>query len=117
VLSTVRRVAPHYRSLLITGQTGTGKDLIARAIHRLSTVGCGNFVVLNCSPVLEMLFDSELFAHVKGSFTGADRDKVGLVEHASGGTLFLDEVGDMPLSTQASFCGCCRTRKFSAWDP
>jgi DNA-binding NtrC family response regulator len=101
VFSTVRRVAPHYRSLLITGQTGTGKDLIARAVHQLSPVSSGNFVVVNCSAVVETLFESELFGHVKGSFTGADRDKIGLVEHASGGTLFLDEIGDMPLSTQA----------------
>lgn len=101
VFSTVRRVAPHYRSLLITGQTGTGKDLIARAVHQLSSASSGNFVVVNCSAVVETLFESELFGHVKGSFTGADRDKVGLVEHASGGTLFLDEIGDMPLSTQA----------------
>ena len=101
MFSTVRRVAPHYRSLLITGQTGTGKDLVARAVHQLSPVSSGNFVVVNCSAVVETLFESELFGHVKGSFTGADRDKVGLVEHASGGTLFLDEIGDMPLSTQA----------------
>jgi DNA-binding NtrC family response regulator len=101
VFSTVRRVAPHYRSLLITGQTGTGKDLVARAVHQLSPAASGNFVVVNCSAVVETLFESELFGHVKGSFTGADRDKVGLVEHASGGTLFLDEIGDMPASTQA----------------
>ena len=101
MFSTIRRVAPHYRSLLITGQTGTGKDLVARAVHQLSPASSGNFVVVNCSAVVETLFESELFGHVKGSFTGADRDKVGLVEHASGGTLFLDEIGDMPLSTQA----------------
>lgn len=101
MFSTIRRVAPHYRSLLITGQTGAGKDLVARAIHQLSPASSGNFVVVNCSAVVETLFESELFGHVKGSFTGADRDKVGLVEHASGGTLFLDEIGDMPLSTQA----------------
>ena len=101
MFSTIRRVAPHYRSLLITGQTGAGKDLVARAVHQLSPASSGNFVVVNCSAVVETLFESELFGHVKGSFTGADRDKVGLVEHASGGTLFLDEIGDMPLSTQA----------------
>ena len=101
MFSTMRRVAPHYRSLLITGQTGSGKDLVARAVHQLSPASSGNFVVVNCSAVVETLFESELFGHVKGSFTGADRDKVGLVEHASGGTLFLDEIGDMPLSTQA----------------
>jgi DNA-binding NtrC family response regulator len=101
MFSTIMRVAPHYRSLLITGQTGTGKDLVARALHDLSPASSGNFVVVNCSAVVETLFESELFGHVKGSFTGADRDKMGLVEHASGGTLFLDEIGDMPLTTQA----------------
>jgi DNA-binding NtrC family response regulator len=101
VFTLVRRVAPHYRSLLITGQTGTGKDLVARALHELSPVASGNLVVINCSAVVETLFESELFGHVRGSFTGADRDKIGLVEHASGGTLFLDEIGDMPLTTQA----------------
>jgi DNA-binding NtrC family response regulator len=96
-----RRVAPHYRALLITGETGTGKDLIARALHRLSPVASGKYVVLNCSAVVETLFESELFGHVKGSFTGATTDKPGLFEHAHGGTLFLDEIGDMPLATQA----------------
>lgn len=100
VFSRIRRVAPHYRSVLITGQTGTGKDLAAQALHRLSPVH-GKFVVLNCSAVVETLFESELFGHVKGAFTGADRDKPGLFEHADGGTLFLDEIGDMPLATQA----------------
>jgi len=97
----IRRVAPHYRALLITGETGTGKDLIARALHRLSPVASGRYVVLNCSAVVETLFESELFGHVKGAFTGATHDKPGLFEHAHGGTLFLDEIGDMPLATQA----------------
>jgi len=96
-----RRVAPHFRAVLITGETGTGKDLIARALHRLSPVASGRYVVLNCSAVVETLFESELFGHVKGSFTGATDDKAGLFEHAHGGTLFLDEIGDMPLATQA----------------
>jgi DNA-binding NtrC family response regulator len=100
VFSRVRRIAPHFRAALITGETGTGKELIAHALHRLSPAQ-GRFVVLNCSAVVETLFESELFGHVRGAFTGADRDKPGLVEHASGGTLFLDEIGDMPLSTQA----------------
>lgn len=97
----IRRVAPHYRALLVTGETGTGKDLIARALHRLSPVSSGRYVVLNCSAVVETLFESELFGHVKGAFTGATHDKPGLFEHAHGGTLFLDEIGDMPLATQA----------------
>ncbi len=101
MFSRIRRVAPHYRSLLITGETGTGKDLVARAVHALSPAKNGRYVVLNCSAVVETLFESELFGHVRGAFTGASHDKAGLFEHAHGGTLFLDEIGDMPLATQA----------------
>lgn len=101
LFSRIRRVAPHYRTVLITGPTGSGKELVAQALHRLSPVSSGNLVVVNCSAVVETLFESELFGHIRGSFTGATHDKVGLVEHASGGTLFLDEIGDMPLGTQA----------------
>jgi DNA-binding NtrC family response regulator len=101
MLSRIRRVAPHYRVVLVLGETGTGKELVARALHRLSPAAKGNFVVLNCSAVVETLFESELFGHAKGAFTGAAYDKPGLFEHASGGTLFLDEIGDMPLGTQA----------------
>ncbi len=101
MFSRIRRVAPHYRSVLIIGETGTGKDLVAQAFHRLSPASSGRYVVLNCSAVVETLFESELFGHVKGAFTGAANDKAGLFEHAHGGTLFLDEIGDMPLATQA----------------
>jgi DNA-binding NtrC family response regulator len=100
MFNSIRRIAPHYRVVLIQGETGSGKDLVARAFHRLSPA-TGEFVVLNCSAVVETLFESELFGHVKGSFTGATHDKPGLFEHAHGGTLFLDEIGDMPLATQA----------------
>jgi DNA-binding NtrC family response regulator len=101
LFSRIRRIAPHYRAVLITGETGTGKDLAASALHRLGGAASGRFVVLNCSAVVETLFESELFGHVRGSFTGATQDKTGLIEHAHGGTLFLDEIGDMPLATQA----------------
>ncbi|HEY4360938.1 MAG TPA: sigma-54 dependent transcriptional regulator [Bryobacteraceae bacterium] len=101
MFSRIRRVAPHYRALLITGETGTGKDLVARSLHQQSPVAKGRYVVLNCSAVVETLFESELFGHVKGAFTGAHADKPGLFEHAHGGTIFLDEIGDMPLTTQA----------------
>ncbi len=101
VFAHIRRIAPHYRSVLITGETGTGKDLAAQAIHRLSPASQGNFVVVNCSAIVETLFESELFGHVKGAFTGATHDKIGLFEHANHGTLFLDEIGDMPTGTQA----------------
>ena len=100
LFAMVQRVAPHYRSVLIHGPTGAGKDLVATALHRRSGVP-GKFVVLNCSAVVETLFESELFGHVRGAFTGADRDKSGLFELANGGTLFLDEIGDMPIPTQA----------------
>jgi len=101
MFSKIRRIAPHYRTVLVTGETGSGKDLVARALHRLSPATAGRFVVLNCSAVVETLFESELFGHVKGAFTGATQDKMGMFEHAHGGTLFLDEIGDMPLATQA----------------
>ena len=99
--SRIRRIAPHYRSVLVTGETGTGKELAARALHNLSPVAHGRFVVLNCSAVVETLFESELFGHVRGSFTGATQDKAGLFEFADKGTIFLDEIGDMPIGTQA----------------
>ncbi|MEP6717182.1 MAG: sigma-54 dependent transcriptional regulator [Terriglobia bacterium] len=101
MFSRIRRIAMHYRSVLVTGETGTGKELIARALHNASPVRNGNFVVLNCSAVVETLFENELFGHVRGSFTGATQDKPGLFEHADKGTIFLDEIGDMPISTQA----------------
>jgi DNA-binding NtrC family response regulator len=101
VFARVRRIAAHYRTALVTGETGTGKDLVAQALHRLSPAAQGHFVVLNCSAVVETLFESELFGHAKGAFTGAVADKAGLFEHAHEGTLFLDEIGDMPMTTQA----------------
>jgi DNA-binding NtrC family response regulator len=100
LFAMIQRVAPHYRSVLIQGPTGAGKDLVATALHHRSHV-LGKFVVLNCSAVVETLFESELFGHVRGAFTGAERDKTGLFELANGGTLFLDEIGDMPMATQA----------------
>src|ERR1700737_3487239 len=101
VFAKVRRVAPHFRTALVTGATGTGKELVARALHRLSPVSGGRYVVCNCSAVVETLFESELFGYVKGAFTGATADKMGLFEYAHNGTLFLDEIGDMPMNTQA----------------
>ncbi len=101
VFDRIRRVAPHFRTALIVGATGTGKELVAQALHRLSPASRGRFAVCNCSAVVETLFESELFGHIKGAFTGATQDKVGLFEYANGGTVFLDEIGDMPLDTQS----------------
>jgi DNA-binding NtrC family response regulator len=101
VFGRITRVAPHFRTALITGATGTGKELVARALQRLSPVSAGPFAACNCSAVVETLFESELFGHVKGAFTGATQDKVGLFEFAHGGVVFLDEIGDMPLAMQA----------------
>jgi DNA-binding NtrC family response regulator len=101
VFAVVRRVAPHFRTALITGDTGTGKELVAKALHRLSPVSDKTFAVCNCAGLVETLFESELFGHVRGAFTGATQDKVGLFEYAHQGTVFLDEIGDMPLAGQA----------------
>lgn len=101
LFSRVQRVARHFRTVVITGETGTGKDLVAKALHEMSPVSQDNFVALNCSAVVETLFESELFGHVRGAFTGATQDKTGLFEHAHEGILFLDEIGDMPLAMQA----------------
>jgi DNA-binding NtrC family response regulator len=97
----VRRIAPHARTALVTGETGTGKEGIARAIHLLGPRHSKRFVTVNCSAVVESLFESELFGHVRGAFTGATDHKPGLFEAADGGTLFLDEIGELPSAVQA----------------
>jgi two-component system nitrogen regulation response regulator NtrX len=97
----VARIAPTKASVLITGESGTGKELVARAIHRNSPRAGMSFVKVNCAAIPEELIESELFGHVKGSFTGAVKDQVGKFVRADGGTIFLDEVGDMSLKTQA----------------
>jgi two-component system, NtrC family, response regulator HydG len=101
LFDAVRRFAPHVRTLLVTGETGTGKELVAHALHTLGTRASRRFVTVNCSAVVETLFESELFGHQRGAFTGATDTKVGLFEHADGGTLFLDEIGELPLTIQA----------------
>ncbi len=101
VLERVERVGPTDARVLITGENGTGKELVARAIHRLSSRGEAPFVEVNCAAIPSELIESELFGHIKGSFTGAVADRAGKFEQAHGGTLFLDEVGDMSLAAQA----------------
>jgi DNA-binding NtrC family response regulator len=112
VFSRIRRVAPHFRTLLITGPTGTGKELVARALHQMSPAAGGKFVTCNCSAIVETLIESELFGHVRGAFTGATKDQIGLFEYANNGTLFLDEIGDMPLATQAKLLRVLQTQEF-----
>jgi len=101
LFSKIRRIAPHFRVVLVTGATGAGKELVAKALHTLSNAKGGPFVALNCSSISETLAESELFGHVKGAFTGADQNKVGAFEYADGGTAVLDEIGEMPLPMQA----------------
>jgi len=100
VLELIARVAPTETTVLLEGATGTGKELVARAIHNSSPRAAQPFVVVECSGLLENLFESELFGHEKGAFTGAATLKYGLIEAANGGTLFLDEVSEIPLSMQ-----------------
>lgn len=97
----IRRFAPHARTALISGETGTGKELVARALHKLGPRKNRRLITFNCSAVVETLFESELFGHTRGAFTGAVEAKAGLFELADGGTLFLDEVGELPLPVQA----------------
>jgi two-component system, NtrC family, nitrogen regulation response regulator NtrX len=101
VLERIERVAPTDARVLVSGENGTGKELVARAIHRLSPRAQTQFVEVNCAAIPTELIESELFGHMKGSFTGAYEDRTGKFEQADGGTLFLDEVGDMSLTAQA----------------
>jgi two-component system response regulator HydG len=100
IIATLRNIAPTSATVLIQGESGTGKELVAKAIHNNSDRKNKRFVALNCAALSESILESELFGHVKGSFTGAMTDRKGRFEYANGGTLFLDEVGDMPMPTQ-----------------
>jgi two-component system response regulator HydG len=101
LFSLIQRLAPHAKVVLISGETGTGKELAARAFHQAGPRRNRPFVTINCSAVVDTLFESELFGHVRGAFTGAVDSKPGLFEAAQGGTLFLDEIGELPFSVQA----------------
>lgn len=112
MLEMMERVAPSDTTVLLTGESGTGKELVAEAIHKSSRRHRGPFVPLDCPGLSESLFESELFGHEKGSFTGALNRKIGLVEAAGSGTLFLDEVGDIPLAQQVKLLRLIETGRF-----
>ena len=112
MLSTVTRVAKSKSTVLIRGESGTGKELVARAIHALSDRAEKRFIPVSCAALPETLFESELFGHEKGAFTGAIRRKEGRFELADGGTLFLDEVGDIPLETQVKILRAIESQEF-----
>lgn len=111
VMRLVGRVAPTNSTVLITGETGTGKDVIARAIHYNSARKDGPFVVADCASLSESLLESELFGHVRGSFTGAVKDRKGLAQSARGGTLFLDEISTISPQVQASLLRLMQERE------
>ena len=112
VLKSIQIVAPTDSTVLITGETGTGKELVARAIHELSGRGNGSFVKVNCAAIPASLLESELFGHEKGSFTGAVAQKIGRFELAHQGTLFLDEIGEMPLELQPKLLRAIQDQEF-----
>jgi len=112
VLGVVRKVARSNTTVLVRGETGTGKELIAGAVHHNSHRASRNFVKVNCAALQENLLESELFGHEKGAFTGADKQRIGRFEQADGGTLFLDEIGDMSANTQAKILRVLQEHEF-----
>lgn len=112
VFDLVQRVSSTKTNIMILGESGTGKELVAHAIHRNGSHAASPFVVINCAAVPESLFESELFGHKRGAFTGAVQDKLGIFQQADGGTLFLDEVGDIPLSVQVKLLRAIQQKSF-----
>lgn len=113
VFNVIMRLSKVDTPVLIRGASGTGKELVARAIHSNSSFKDGKFVAINCSAIPENLFESELFGHEKGAFTGADQRKIGKFQYAEGGTLFLDEIGDLPLLMQVKLLRVLQEKMFT----
>lgn len=111
VFELARKVAKHYTNVLVTGPTGAGKELVARALHDLSPVAESRFAVCNCSALVDTLLESQLFGHMRGSFTGATETRAGLFEYADGGTVFLDEIGETTLAMQAKLLRVIQNRE------
>ncbi len=111
VFDLVRKLARHYTNVLLVGPTGTGKELVAHAIHQISPVANQTFAVCNCSAMVDTLLESQLFGHVRGAFTGASDTRPGLFEYANGGTIFLDEVGETSLAMQAKLLRVIQNRE------
>jgi DNA-binding NtrC family response regulator len=111
VFDFARKVARHYTNVLLTGSTGAGKELVARAIHQISPVSQQKLAICNCSALVDTLLESQLFGHVRGSFTGATDTRPGLFEYANGGTVFLDEVGETSLQMQAKLLRVIQNRE------
>jgi DNA-binding NtrC family response regulator len=112
VLEQVKIIAPYKINVLITGETGTGKELVARAVHEASPRAKSEFIAMNCAAIPEQLLEDELFGHVKGAFTGAQTERKGRFEQADGGTLFMDEIGDMNLALQAKLLRVLQESEF-----
>lgn len=111
VFNIVKRIAHINTTVLITGESGSGKEMIAKAIHQMSSLREHPFVAINCASIPESLLESELFGHTKGAFTGAHQERDGLFHEANGGILFLDEIGDMPMSLQAKLLRILQDKK------
>jgi len=111
VFEMARKIAPHYINVLLVGPTGSGKELVAHAIHQMSPVANQRFAICNCSAIVDTLLESQLFGHVRGAFTGATETRAGLFEYANGGTVFLDEVGETSLAMQSKLLRVIQNRE------
>ena len=112
ILDSLERVAESRANVLVFGESGSGKEAIVRGLHELAPWGDGPFVPINCGAIPDNLLESELFGHVRGAFTGADRARIGRLEAAAGGTLFLDEIGEMPLALQVKLLRVLQEMEF-----